>query len=418
MNLTRYNMKSLILLITILFGILRGYFFFSSKYFYFFLIILGLIGILFFLKRIKNIDFFMIYFSFVIFFSSFVTGSLDADYYIKIMIMVSGYFSAYYFYSFKVRTKNESLYKPFLYLGFILSILGLYEYVLNDLIFKEFIKSGYTMFLSEKAYESYRIRSFFYHPIIYGNFLVITMCINLLMNKHRLSFIFLNILLCVNIVMTQSRSSWIALIVVLLAYKIRNRVFKNEIIRNKLNINKYLLVGLYVLLSVIITLFLWVYIQKIIEIYQFIIDRIYDLQTSYGSISYLQRTFAISFILDNFVNNTEFPQMIFGHGIGSSGVFISAQLNSYISGFVTTDNTYLDILYDLGLVGICFTIYTLIRFTKYFFSNKPSTFFICNYLIFLSIYVAMFFYSVLGWDIILYFFFLSASLMQIEIKNK
>ncbi|MCU6600456.1 oligosaccharide repeat unit polymerase [Peribacillus frigoritolerans] len=307
------------------------------------------------------------------------------------------------------------LYNGVLYVGFIITILGIYEFFLNDFIFKSYIRSDYLVTLSDVAYSSYRIRTFFYHPIVYANFLVILFCINNFVNKSTFSKMILNLLIISNLIMTQTRSAWISFILIVIILYIRNKFILNKNENKKRSINPYLKLALISLASIFLINLAFLFSDYFVEVYSYIMHRVFDLQSSYGAISFYQRFFAFVVIFHEVFMNIDFPHMIFGHGLGTSGAFMKTQ-QSYISGFATTDNTYLDILYDSGIVGLILIIWLHVFLVAKFVNKNASNFFICNYLIFIATSINLFFYSILGWDIIIFFYLLSLSFMLIEIK--
>ena len=109
-----------------------------------------------------------------------------------------------------------------------------------------------------------------------------------------------------------------------------------------------------------------------------------------------QRIGSIIYILKDFIFNSNFIQMIIGHGyLASCDKML--QVVIVIENFSTTDNQFLTILYDYGLVGLLITIGFIVKNLIHVLKNKNMDMFYIH-LALLGFWVNSFFYESLRWS--------------------
>lgn len=281
----------------------------------------------------------------------------------------------------------EKFIKFIFFISLILNLISIYEIITKHSLFIKFA-------IKEFPNPDSRSYSVFIHPIIYANFLVCIFWINKFIKGIDKRIVFINqILVIVNLYYTKSRSSWIALIITIFIYII-------PILSKKIKINKKTnLITLGTLIVVIISLI--VFNQYVSIIFNTIASKFSSLGLKSNDISQLQRVGAISLILNKVINKN-LLNIIIGSGFGSvSNVMRSETV--YLKDFYTTDNQYLDIIYDIGIIGIVIYILIIILVVKEVIKiyNKKPEYSIALYS-FLSISICMFFYTSFGWTVMLF----------------
>lgn len=228
--------------------------------------------------------------------------------------------------------------------------LGLWEYVKQDHPLRAAL-SLQDPFGLEWVAASYRIRTIFFHPIVYAVFLTFMWAVTLYYPyRHRLLDIGLKVLMILNIYATQSRSSWIAVAVVTIAYLAVR--FKDYCIRRKETVvfqkNKWL-VGIGVVL-VLLAFFVverdWVAEQSVLIEQRMTGVFETDIEKSAGSI----RLANMQNITKSFGENDSIFAAVFGRGARASLQYM--QEHPVFGWTEAVDNQYMTTLWNNGLTGI------------------------------------------------------------------
>lgn len=230
-----------------------------------------------------------------------------------------------------------------------------------------------------------RVDSFFGHPIVFGSILLFAFWFSFYLVKNRLCRGVCIILLCTGILSSGARSSWVSLLLSLFLYYVvkRNSSFTTVKKRDAV-------FGGALLVCVIAFLFSDYFTQAI----SYINSRFLGMM---DSVSATQRLGSIAYVISAMFSDWNVISMIFGHGTGSTSSLMG-QTTISIVGFQTTDNQYLTLLYNYGIVGIVFVIALIITLVKSIKNEKyhserqmMSMGIICG-----GIFTA-FFYELLGW---------------------
>lgn len=110
------------------------------------------------------------------------------------------------------------------------------------------------------------------------------------------------------------------------------------------------------------------------------------------SVSASQRLGTIGYM----IQNIGLLGFFYGHGNGQGGAFLSSK-TIVLSNFATTDNQYVSILYDFGLIGMCVTIALLVSAIKTIWNRDKDEEMLMLAASILAASISAFFYEMLGW---------------------
>ena len=125
-------------------------------------------------------------------------------------------------------------------------------------------------------------------------------------------------------------------------------------------------------------------------------------------------------IISNFINylrNSPIQYIMFGHGIGYSYKFMELHPISYwIDGkrylwSQTTDNTYISIILDYGLIGFFIYVFIIIITIKVFITSKNEKAEMAS-LILISLFILLFIMEGLYWPTIMFTFAFALGVMN------
>lgn len=291
-------------------------------------------------------------------------------------------------------------------LMFILNFISIFEFINKTSFYKNILNPEQLRWLDSIGQESFRVRSVFVHPIIYGTLLNINLIVLIYLKKYfNKQFYYINyLLIIVNLYATKSRSCWITFVILILLIYTQNFKFKNKINKKRL-INNYFIIF-------IIIIFIIIFSNNISNILEGVIYRF--TYKSDNDISKLQRIGTIRNIIQ--FSFSRWTIMFFGMGINTVGKFMLSN-PVILPEFASTDNQYMTFLYEMGIIFlISFLIYFLYNLLKmYRCKNLFSKVII---LIMISIAINMFFYNIYGWKIVLFFLMGSVLLSSIATNNK
>lgn len=187
------------------------------------------------------------------------------------------------------------------------------------------------------TYDS-RHYSVYSNPLLYGSFILIAFhfVYYLVKNIYLKSFL---LLLCVYAcILTYSRSSWVAL---LITWLVSILFGKNQ----KLKIRKFISRCIFVVILFVVLITFGSQIEAVFdEAFIIVTGKFADVMQSTSAI------FRIEAILYLW-SKSSVLSIIFGHGVGATMALISNSVIS-ISRFGTSDNQYITLIYDYGLIGI------------------------------------------------------------------
>lgn len=331
-------------------------------------------------------------------------------YNIVIVYLIICIYPKEYFVQFLKQLRNIAL---------ILGILSIFEYIFRiNPIINLVSDDKLRIYLTNSLLSSdYRVVSVFAHGIVYGNYLVICFFVGKYLGFEKKSInIFYNFIIFINIYLTNSRSVWIAIslsyiIVGIFTYDNTKRMYVEK---SKL----YLKLGLGILLSVLV---LVLFNETITNIFSSILDRFAEMNTSLGEASKLQRLGSIKLMVNSLLFDSEASilKVLFGNGYMTNNEFM---LNNhvYLSNFMTTDNQYLSIMYDFGLI---LTIIYFIFLTKNILSIKLNCKFnnkvkILSISIIVACSINMFFYNMYAWKSLFNIYIVVVSYLLTDNKEK
>lgn len=282
----------------------------------------------------------------------------------------------------------------------ILEFLLKYNYFINFIV-DENVRGWHTWSIGTSYY---RIFTVFTHPIIYANMLVIVFWINFLLEKNKKYRAINTILIIFCLYATKSRSSWIAFVITILIYYISGVRIKNKLTY------RHIINSLIIILSIL----LLSHLNLFKDIINNIINRFTELFNNGGTESSIQRIGTINYILDTLYNQSIIKTLL-GNGFGQVAKLMN-KVTISIKDFTSTDNQYLSILIEFGIVGIILNIIMILRVFLKFLKSECK--FEKNILIlFISMSINMFFYELYGWNIILYLYLLIIGTQCINWKN-
>lgn len=188
---------------------------------------------------------------------------------------------------------------------------------------------------------SYRASSIFSHPIPFAHMLLIGLIITWTLRHRPLLKIVISLVYVSAIVMTQTRSVWGILALLLLLAAVFHGIWLRRgraVFHAARRAWPFVIGG-----AGLLALFVW-----LTPFGQGAIDRL--MRVSLEDVSLTQRTASINVVLDAVFNQSSMIELLFGHGFASSNAFILSQ-TLVLEGISTTDNQFLSILFDFGVVG-------------------------------------------------------------------
>lgn len=274
-------------------------------------------------------------------------------------------------------------------------------------------KFNITRFMRNSNYvETYldgegRIMSIFYHPLGYATFLIFLFMIIQYYpyNEHRKQIAF-NVLLVINLLLTKSRSS---LMILVFIWIIRKFKYLNTL---NLSISKKKIRELVFIIALIFIV-IFAFKNKINVVVHSVIRRFLNMgvENKEG----IRAVIILNFI--NYLRSSPISCILFGNGIGYSyrfmeinpvTYFIDGKLNLWTQ---TTDNTYISMILDFGIIGLIIFIILIVATVKTFFSCKNMKKEMAS-LILISIFIQLFIMEGLYWPTIMFIFAFSFGVMN------
>ncbi|MGU8151485.1 O-antigen ligase family protein [Clostridium perfringens] len=281
-------------------------------------------------------------------------------------------------------------YKNFIYIIFVLNIIGIFEIINKDNFYYKFLVGNFNGWFTGIGDDNYRAFSIFTHPIIYANILNLAFVINLVnIKQYKKSFNFISLsLILINIYFTKSRGAWLTLFAILIIYFFSN-------INLKFKISKKRFLGIYITTLILVIIFL-IFNDNIIYVYNQILQRLNTLGGN--DISTSQRISVIKNIV--YYTKNDINIILFGNGIDTASEFME-KYTSVIQGFKAMDNQYLTLYYEVG--GIFIIIFLIYIFGLIFsVVNEKSLFKKTNILCLLTIFFNMITYDAFGWKVMMF----------------
>lgn len=284
------------------------------------------------------------------------------------------------------------------YVGVFCSIYGIFEYITKTNITFVFLSDLTKLHLTTEG----RIMTFFSHPIIYSCFLVFVLLILFYIPFKRKGLDYVaKTLIIINILLTKTRTTIIALLILCIFLLIKakkiKRLKKQTLVRT---------IILSVVLLVVISLFFRNSVAQIfIGIYERMVALTFENQEIRVEILYGYFRY--------FMSPQNLFWVVFGAGAGFSIQFVQ-DLNIYNGWWdTTTDNMFVTILLNFGLVGLL-PLILLIKKALYSYNqiNDPIKNIGFAYIIFIMI--ASFTFESFGWPVIVYLFVLSLVMISKE----
>ena len=294
---------------------------------------------------------------------------------------------------------------------FISAILGLYESIIQD----NPLKPHMPIFFHANTVgtDLYRPSSFFTHAIPFSNILLVGIVINNVLVKNKMKRFISNIIYVYVLFTTGTRSAWLILVLLIVVGAIR------PIINNISFTLNQLIIYLTGVVAGAMALFFTAPGQNIVLT---ITERFGRLTgDDHGTVSLDQRTGAIDFVLDNFFGTFSLIHWLFGYGHRATRILMG-QVVIVLENFLTTDNQWLAMLYNYGLIAtIMLIIFSVRKIKRFLFTKDPV--YRCCFLILLTCLAAMFFYELFNWETVNVFMMLVIGVFiafshKEEIENK
>lgn len=230
-----------------------------------------------------------------------------------------------------------------------------------------------------------RYYSAFSNAILCGFYFMICFHLSNYFIKNTYIKIFVLLVIAYAIVLTQSRSAWFALVISFVLGLISRK-------KEKLSKTRFITYISLVAFSILAYIICYEQIENVIvDIWGIVFKRFENFST-HGSTT--QRLGTIYYVF----KNTNPLLLVIGQGVGALSELLR-HTTITISGFTTSDNAYLSIIYDYGVFGLvcCCKLFSLIK--EGLFNNKFR--YPCEVKLFsmilVSIGVGAFFFEVLGW---------------------
>lgn len=233
-------------------------------------------------------------------------------------------------------------------------ICSFYEY---------FVKSNPFSFLfisimRQTSSLSYRPSALYANPIPFGTAMAMAFWLTFYLYKGKKKWLY-GIAILLAIVLNKSRGVWIGL-----AASFALQLFRYFFIDTKVTIRKVLtIVCVPVILGLAFT-----YIPFLHSFLIIILDRMSEIS---GSVSEGQRIGTILYLYGHMRNNSTLYHWIFGHGAGYAWKTISGT-TIILKDFTTTDNQYITLLCDYGLITVILMVFIFI-YLCIDFCNKKKT---------------------------------------------
>ena len=279
------------------------------------------------------------------------------------------------------RTQKDNGIKQLLGLVRIVNILvltfGTYELISRNNPLIELFKRDYISDLF--GLMQYRVCNVFTHPIVYSHVLLICFVITYFYEDRRAFKVICLTAISIQIMFTQTRSAWFAFVIIIICI---------VIVESKGKITKEMLINSTIAIIAIVTVI--VIINNKFHLLQMIVDRFLYLQTD--NVSFIQRIGSIQYICEKYLNSG-IVSILFGSGSRASAEVMEQTMIS-IKGFKTTDNQYLSLLINYGIIGIVIVIYMVNKIIAYWKSNTGIS--ICL----IGTIIMLFFYEGLYWPLI------------------
>lgn len=278
---------------------------------------------------------------------------------------------------------------------FLSSLIGLFEWITDVTILEKYYYTNYFQYTN-------RIVSCFGHPITFGSMLLFGILITCTLDYNIKTKIVLLILYILCIIATQSRSAWLALVITMGVYFIL--IKKNSIKKRHIT--------LFVIMAICLLFFLSGKIGY--QLLNIIIIRIMETE---NSTSFLQRVGSIELIMRDFWQNSNILQILLGHGERASKDFMTS-FTVRIKEFGTTDNSYVQCLYNYGIIFILSVFYMLYSIIRNLVKNVRENTYI-EWIMFPQ-FIAAFFYELTENHVVsfCFLFLLGAYLCKMKSKDK
>ncbi|WP_416044822.1 O-antigen ligase family protein [Clostridium tyrobutyricum] len=390
-----------------------------KKFYYVFIVFLLFILILHLSKNRISIKNFTNYFMFMVIVAIIYTVINSKynlrDIYKYYIIMYATIFYLYYAldkYGFEYAKR---LYKQFTIVLNIFSILNLYQVFFKIPIFEKYMVPIGNSYSYNFHQSNYRTLSAFGHPIIAGLFFAALFFCNLYLIKNSLKKYILEFIVLINIYSTMSRSVWIAFLIGLIFYILINirKIFSN-FKDTRFTYRKLFLIYLSIIFIVVVAIYI-ICNSNIIS--NSIMSRFGDsLSSNSTDPSNLQRTGTINLVM-NYMLSSNIYHLIFGYGFDTMISFMLAH-PLYIIDFGSTDNTYLAIFYQYGLLGIIAYIVLFIKICiKFFKYHKKSWIIELSFINLVVINIIIFFFEFPEWQTVSIFLMFILCCLTFPCKN-
>lgn len=278
--------------------------------------------------------------------------------------------------------------------GFLLSGIGLYEFLTKTSVFMKFITVESKIIMqSALGTASARVRTIFIHPIICAVYTTIFwLC--LLHKPYKIKWVnvFAGGCILLSLVGTQSRSSWIAFLAVTLIFCVKKLCCKKIVIKRKEIVS---------VISIIIILLLLGYFLRdnIINVVEVVTKR---------WMNGLDANHAATFTRVSMIKRGWNDWKSAGGGrkfLGAGFGYALKLLKSHsIRGWDTAvDNQYISILLDYGLVGLIFFLYLIFSVMKKTVLTENDAVQFWGLCI-LSMCISTFFYEMFSWITVMMLF--------------
>lgn len=255
--------------------------------------------------------------------------------------------------------------------------LGLYIATIGTIIY------GFINYFEDLAFQD-RADSIFGHAIPYSTIIAMF----LFMTNYLFDELIVKMALCVIFIVgsisTFSRSSWISILLVGFLLLFSNK--RNSKIEKK---KLYRIFGVVILVLLGLAVFKNQLMVATEHVGHLVGNRITG---TMESVSATQRLGTIGYM----IQNIGLLGFLYGHGNGQGGAFLSST-TIVLSNFATTDNQYVSILYDFGLIGMCVTIALLVSAIKTIWNRDKDEEMLMLASSILAASISAFFYEMLGW---------------------
>lgn len=327
------------------------------------------------------------------------------SYFFQIVLIFSLYILFLTYYNKNGKLGYEWLYSALYKVSIIFSLVGIYEGIIRENLFDNYIYINYFAYTEHTA--SYRISLMFIHPIVYAHFSLIMFIYGLYYDKDKYR-ILSYVLLTINIYLTKSRSTWIALIIVMVIFFIK-----------RLDIRKYRFkrkaMGTFAFLIIAFLLGNYFFVGG--AIIQNIWNRFLE---AFSSNSYILRISAINNLMNTFLYNNSLFGILFGNGNGAATIMMENSISVQgigHSSMTTTDNFYLSFIYNFGIISmIILLIYIVSILKKALITCDELQEYVALSLIGSSI--TIFFYDVFNWELLVFIIISQISFYNILVSRR